>query len=171
MGVASAEMSHHPGGDAPSQGALPSCLVASHPRYINSQPLDTTQDSSGRPALLLGLPRPPQGMLRSALRLYSHSTSPSPALPRPFHQQALLDLLHPNMSQSLLPGEPTLCLGELAVCPGRWNDPEETVTLKPPVRKVSHTLGNKEGFGSGGQLLLRQKWRLEAIWGGESVRI
>ena len=50
-------------------------------------------------------------------------------------------------------------------------DPEETVTLKPPVRKVSHTLGNKEGFGSGGQLLLRQKWRLEAIWGGESVRI
>ena len=75
------------------------------------------------------------------------------------------------MSQSLLPGEPTLCLGELALCPGWWNDPEETVTLKPPVRKVSHTLGNKEGFGSGGQLLLRQKWRLEAIWGGESVRI
>ena len=26
-------------------------------------------------------------------------------------------------------------------------DPEETVTLKPPVRKVSHTLGNKEGLG------------------------
>ena len=55
--------------------------------------------------------------------------------------------------------------------PAGGNDPEENVTLKPPVRKVTHTLGNKEGLESGGQLLLRQKWRLEAIRGGESVRI
>lgn len=60
--------------------------------------------------------------------------------------------------------------------PADGNDPEETVTLKLPVRKVSRILGSgvrvsEQGLRSGGQLLLRQKQKLEAIWGGESVRI
>ena len=52
LGVSSAEVSHHTGGDTPFPGVLPSCLVGGQPRDIKSQPLDTTQDSSRGPSLL-----------------------------------------------------------------------------------------------------------------------
>lgn len=126
---------------------------------LRAEPLDTSQDSSGGPALLQTLPWPHAG------QLIFPSAPPRcrPLCPEP---------------QSSSPGNPACNRGEreaLAEYPTGGRDPGQPVTLPEPVRGVTATHRSRQGLrrgreaGSSGDR--NRNWRQLGVGMGSGSRV